>query len=197
MQQRVLVSLSFSYHRATMFAHLFLVSPNLLTSKQITLIGNCVSKFLANATTQELIEAETKELYIWETFRPYIKLFYQPPKPLCSNSALSVNDIEVIHRDCLSITLMALQNMLSRNNHRVILKHEGLLDYVTCLPWHLSGDLAERGRELVRLFQSDPHIELQAPSLSNIAKAVVAKQFCGLDQVLKKPVLDLFRNLNT
>lgn len=148
------------------------------------------------ATTQELIEAELKEHYIWETFVPYVRLFYQPPIPTSSTSPiLSMLDFAALRRDCLRINLMALQNMLSRENHRAILKRQGLLDYITCLPWHLSGDLVESGRELVRLFQFDSQIYLQPPSLSNMAKAVVAKNYCGLECVLKESVIELYQNI--
>ena len=148
------------------------------------------------ATTQKLVYAELKEQYIWETFIPYVRLFYQPPIPTPSNnSMLSTSDCDVLQRDCLHVNLMALHNMLSRENHRAILKREGLLDYITCLPWHLSGDLVESGRELVKLFQFDSRINLQPPSLSNMAKAIVAKYYCGLERVLKEPVIELYENI--
>lgn len=186
----MVISSFFSYHRATYFAQLFLVSFSCFTKQQAEIVEACVSQFVTSTTPDELREAELDEQYVWETFLPYVKLFYLP------QTSSRVPDEVIIQRDCLHVILIALENMLGRENHRHILKCEGnLLDYVVCIPWHVSEDLRGPAQRLVRMIQLSPEVELQPPSLTNIAKATVAKSFCGLEQVFRLSVPELVRKL--
>lgn len=91
--------------------------------------------------------------------------------------------------------MIALHNMLGRANHRDVLKHEQLFDYVTCLPWHTTGQVFTKSQAFVKMIQNAPDIQLEAPSLLNIAKATVAKHYCGLRLVIQMSVPELFAKI--
>ena len=65
--------------------------------------------------------------------------------------------------------------MLDREVHRDVLIREGLMDYITCMPWYTTGAAEQRARALVRMVQQAPDVDLQPPSLLNIAKAFMSK----------------------
>lgn len=163
------------------------MSPSVVQSEEET-IHKYLTKFMDTADYMELRRAEEDEQYIWATFLPYVKLLYQPVHPQTDLQC------EISERS-REVALVALQNMLGQENHRNFLKQEGLLEYTTCLPWHLEGGAKERARELVRMVSSYADVCVQPPSLLTMSKAVVAKCFCGLEKVLHSSVPDLLSDL--
>ena len=171
---------------------LALESPNYFSQEQLQTVGTCISEFIITANADELREAEKEEWYIWQTFLPYIKLFYLPDLP----SLLPDKEEEQRIQENSQLTIfVALENMLGCENHREFLKHEGLLDYITCLPWHKAGSLHERAKVLVNMIQQVPDVQLQPPSLLNMTKAVIARYYCGLEKVLQLNVPELLAEL--
>ena len=82
-------------------------------------------------------------------------------------------------------------SLLTKQNDLKVLIKEDLLDYVTCLPWHTSGSVQQRAKELVTTLQQATDVNIQPPSLLNMTKATVAKLYCGLDKVLEHSVPEL------
>ena len=99
--------------------------------------------------------------------------------------------------DCISVQesvqwmSTVIVSLLTRKNDYKVLIKEDLLDYVTCLPWHTSGSVQERAKELVTTFKQATDVNIQPPSLLNMTKATVAKLYCGLDNVLEHSVPEL------
>ena len=77
----------------------------------------------------------------------------------------------------LQLTLFALQNWLGGENHRQILRKEGLLDFVICMPQYVPPSLRPQAEELVQMVVSSPGIPEGPPKLLNLVKAKLAKKF--------------------
>ena len=84
--------------------------------------------------------------------------------------------------------------MLAREVHRDVLIREGLIDYITCMPWYTTGAAEQRARALVRMVQQAPDVDLQPPSLLNMAKAFLSKN--GLQTVVHLSVPEILQTLN-
>ena len=109
---------------------------------------------------------------------PYMKLLYR-----CSKWS-SLSDDEISMR-CLEVVVLGLQIFLEGERERQVLVKQGLLEYLTCLPWHMpKGSKAhQRAKSLGDMVGS--HIVLQPPSLNVIVKAKLAATCLGLEKVLK------------
>ena len=59
---------------------------------------------------------------------------------------------------------MRLQIILSKDDERVYLIKQGLLDYLICLPWHISEGLEAHKRAKLLLRMVGPHMPLKPPS---------------------------------
>ena len=110
---------------------------------------------------------------------------------LPDNSPFSGSDVQSV---ALQTIIIALHIMLDRKVHRNVLIREGLMDYITCMPWYTTGAAEQRARALMRMVQQAPDVDLQPPSLLNIAKACVAKNFCGLQTVVHFSVPEILQN---
>ena len=142
------------------------------------------------AEPQRIREYEIKFGYLWATFLPYIKLVYLPNTPCCEPVLLS--DMQDM---ALRTIFIALHSMLEREVHREVLVREGLVDFLTCMPWYTTGPAEERARDLVEMIQQAPDMKLQPPSLLNMAKACVAKHYCGLPTVVQLSVPDILQQV--
>ena len=126
------------------------------------------------------------------TFLPYIKLIYLPNTPCCEPQLLSeTQDI------ALQTTIIVLHKMLNNHVNRKVLVREGLVDYLTCMPWYTTGDAQQKSRALVEMVQQSQDVDLQPPSLLNMAKACVAKNYCGLEAVVQLYVPDIIEQIYT
>ena len=110
---------------------------------------------------------------------------------LPNNSPFSGSDVQSV---ALQTIIIALHIMLDRKVHRDVLIREGLVDYITCMPWYTTGAAEQRARALMRMVQQAPDVDLQPPSLLNMAKACVAKNFCGLQTVVHLSVPEIIQN---
>ena len=139
---------------------------------------------------------EVNHWYVWSTFLPYIKLLYLPERTRHPREREEkvVNKygpfdpiVDDLHMLSLRTILLALQNMLSRSNHREVLWNEQLEDFITCVPSYVPKSLAPQARELVKIVGSDG-FQLQPPRLVNLVKAKLAKTHFGLVSVLSRSV---------
>ena len=182
-----------SLHRfliAVFFSQIVLVSPRLLLNHMIGMVHKCLKDFLKSSNPAKLTEYEQPDDWFWSTFLPYVKLPYQPSVFTYDHPMLvDLPDL------ALEIIMIALQVMLGREHHRDILLKEGILDFVTCMPWYVSGPAKERAKAVVVMIQQAPDVELQPPSLLNIAKACVANHHCGLPAVVQLTVSDLVQHI--
>ena len=161
-------------------AQIVLVSLPLVANQEKE-INSLLTKFVQETQPSE-IATVTDGSYHWAIFLPYVKLVYLP---FCGSDVQSV---------ALQTIIIALHSMLDREIHRDVLIREGLVDYITCMPWYTTGAAEQRARALVRMVQQAPDVDLQPPSLLNIAKAYVAKNFCGLQTVVHLSVPEIIQN---
>ena len=166
-----------------------LISPHCLESDQlICTITKKIELFLQNNTHEKIRDAETNlEDFTCLLFIPYVKLAYIPDTPQAENT--SVGELQLVS---LRLTIFALQNMLSRGDHRQILLKEGLLDFVICMPQYVSPSLRPQAEELVQMVVSSPDIPEGPPKLLNLVKARLAKMHFGLEQVLSLSVSEIW-----
>ena len=168
------------YHVAVFLAQIVLGSLPLDADKEEG-IDLFLRNFVQEAQPSQLAQIEADSSYLWATFLPYVKLVYLPN---CRPDTVA-----------LQVIMMALHIMLDREVHRDGLIREGLMDYITCMPWYTTGAAEQRARALVRMVQQAPDVDLQPPSLLNMAKACVAKNYCGLQTVVHLSVPEILQNV--
>ena len=160
---------------------MFLISPHTLSWLQDdvplknTIIANMEEMIQKN---QMIIQYQEEAGYFSLTFRPVLSVLYRPTYNIQP-------ELQTICQELIVVSLLT-----RKNNHDVLIK-EDLLDYVTCLPWHTSGSVQQRAKELVTMIQLTTDVNIQPPSLLNMTKATVAKYYCGLDKVLELSVPEL------
>ena len=146
-------------------------------------ILNLMSEVLEVASPTEMYQYEEKEGLEWDILLPYLQNLYKP----CTTKNVTSADIGVIRTNfyvtCCNILLYGLEIALSNNTSVECLFKEGLLDYTICLPAVLPGECQPRARSLVN--ELGKHRQLQPPSLCTLAKAHIAKTFCGLQPVME------------
>ena len=138
-----------------------------------------MEEMLQQSTIQKIIQYQEKAGYFCLTFKPIINVLYTP------STYNTQPELQTICRELIVVSLITKQNDL-----KVLIK-EDLLDYVICLPWHTSGSVQQRAKELVTTLQQATDVNIQPPSLLNMTKATVAKLYCGLDKVLEHSVPEL------
>lgn len=153
-----------------------------------------MSTVLEAASPAEISQYEEKEGLVWGTFLPYMRFLYTPTavfdKPAKNRSNTEIDTVARedtfrtdLHILCCNILLYGLENALEREIHFQILVREGLLDYSMCLPAILPQECKPRARSLVSELRR--HRQLQPVSLCTLAKAHIAKSFCGLETVME------------
>ena len=174
-------------------AQLLLTSPELMPTTFIETIHTYMVKFLQNANATDIRKYEENQVCVWGTLIPYVKLLYLPnsPKSFPHNPLLS--KLQLLSVD---MVLFFLHSKIIREYHRDVLAKEGLIDFVTCMPWHVPPASRERARDIV--LELGSHVRLQPPTLCNIAKAKLAKLYAGLERVLTSfSPMDIVQNLCT
>ena len=141
-----------------------------------------MSDVLESASPAEIRRYEEKEDFTWGMFLPYLLYLYTSSN-LKNIAAEEADSYLKLHISCCNILLHLLENTLGRRLHMEVLVKEGLLDYTICLPAVLPGECQPRARSLVN--ELGKHRQLQPPSLCTLAKAHVAKAFCGLQPVME------------
>lgn len=151
-----------------------------------------IKEFLESADYEKISEHEKRKGYIWSTVTHFVKLAYLPRNsPLWSFNTSSeengdtAKESQELGELCIEAGVFSLQNVLLSSDTRDILKAEGLVDYIVCMPWHLSPDTKAHMKACdLRQFLSSK-MQLQPPSLVNLAKAKLAVSHCGLEKVIK------------
>ena len=195
------------YHRfytSTALAQIGLGSPYLLLDHipfhLLQQILDLMSDTLGTVSPAELREYESEEKFDWGIFRPSFNYLYKPSPIEAVNTkeaSVDVGDKSMIrdklHISCCNVILHGLEFALGREIHLEVLIKEGLLDYVMCLPAVLPGECQPRARSLVN--ELGKHRQLQPPSLCTLAKAHIAKTFCGLQPVMEMKSIGEFLHL--
>ena len=132
---------------------------------------------------------------LWGTLLPFLRYLYKPPTIAAENSEIGRdNNIECkLYISCCNVLLCGLENALGKDIHLEVLVKEGLLDYTMCLPAVLPGECQPRARSLVN--ELGKHRQLQPPNLCTLAKAHIAKTFCGLQPVMEMNSIGEFLHL--
>jgi len=148
--------------------------------------------FLKAANHRLLHTEEDKNSFFWFTVLPHMMLAYCPPLPAYNvTKALHPRAMaRNLHLCCVELGVLSLQIMLQGERHQKVLMEEGLVDFVTCMPWYLPKETAAHARAC-QLTMSLRPILRQPPSLLNIARAKLATTCFGLDCVMKKSVREL------
>ena len=172
------------------FAQLALASPHLLPSQFINTMLNLMNKFLSETPSEVIRIYEQEQECVWATLLPYVKLFYLPQS---QNLGLDQQTQEL---QCSSkrMVLFFLHCRMNRQYSCDILIKEGLVDYVTALPWHVSVESKASAESVVS--ELGVHMRLQPPRLCSIVQAKLAKMHFGLERVVASdsPV-DLIRSV--
>ena len=175
-------SLISRYFALQCIAKLFLISPHMLSWLQddVPLKNTIIVNMEEMIQKNKIIIQYQKEVgYFSFTFRPVVSVLYRPTYNIQP-------ELQTICQELIVVSLLT-----GKNNHDVLIK-EDLLDYVTCLPWHTSGSVQERAKELVTMIPLTTNVRsIQPPSLLNMTKATVAKYYCELDKVLELSVPEL------
>ena len=173
-------------------AQIGLGSPNLYCSIPLRLqqqILDLMSDLLETVPPADIRCYEEKVTMAWGTFLPYMHFLYKPATSTDQDTKekSEFNDAEELrynlHITCCNVLLHGLENALGRELHLEVLLKEGLLDYTMCLPAVLPVECQPRARSLVN--ELGKHRQLQPPSLCTLAKAHIAKTFCGLQPVME------------
>ena len=165
-----------------------LASPQLVQNNEcLDKIHTFLDEFIHKADLRRITHYEMS--YLWATLLPYIKLAYIPNTP-CSEPVL----LSQTQDTALQTIVLSMQSMLAKKIHRKVLVKEGLVDFLTCMPWYTTGPVMERAKAVVRMVRQTPDMDMQPPSLLNMTKACVAKHFCGLPTVFQLSVPEILHH---
>lgn len=178
------------------YSQLLTSSPQLFTLKQKGTLAQFISSFLNEATPRQIRDHEVKNGYKWSTVIPFVKLAYHPQfnrefSMEVHRDATSTNtqdnvtvDLKMLAVHCIEMGVFSMQNVLHDEEIRDVLVHEGLVDYIVCMPWNVPQEnrVQQRAKELVTFLSQ--HMQLQPPSLVSVSKARLASLHFGLDRVL-------------
>lgn len=114
-----------------------------------------------------------------------------------SNKTLMWNNeqkMEELQQTSERMILFFLHSKMSRQYSCDILMKEGLVDYITALPWHVSAESRTLAKTVVS--ELSGHMTLQPPKLCSIVQAKLARICFGLKRIVasNSPV-DLIRYL--
>ena len=205
------------------FSQMLIVSPHVVPVKFIQPLGVRAQAFLSIAAPADIVDHEDDLVCVWTTLVPYVKLFYLPKErsslsdvsqdtsaeakasgcggndtgkflvyktEKSEESSMETSDIRSLS---LEMVLFFLLTKVARDCHCKVLTEEGLVDFITCLPWHVDTAFREKAKEIVLELRG--HIKLQPPKLSNLARAVLAKMHFGLEKVIAASPMELAREI--
>ena len=112
---------------------------------------------------------------------------YKNPRFSCMQPYYSEKHKRVIWRleqRCMEVGVVSLHLALLGKAEKEILIKEGLMDYIVCLPWCLPRGSAayHRANDIITYLSGE--LQLQPPSLLNLAKAKLASMHFGLKKML-------------
>ena len=129
------------------FAQLVLTSPHLIPPRFIDVILSNMNQFLSETHPSTITKYDEEQSCIWSTLLPYVKLFYQPDHQLLHRTAIISNsypNFRALLDASINMSLFFLHSKVGRKCTCDILLKEGLLDYVTALPWYVDPRLQIR-----------------------------------------------------
>lgn len=181
------------YFATLFFAQLVTSSLDLLCTHDKENMRSFMRDFLQDADPRDIHEHEVRNGYIWSTVVPFVKLAYFPSSHLCpihEHFDLSLpfkQRLGELQQLCIEAGVFSLQNILSGEQAQQILVQEGLVDYITCMPWNLPKVLHSRvhrrAKELALMLSQN--MRLQPPQLTTIARAKLAAAYFGLEKILR------------
>ena len=156
-------------------------------------VSDLMSAMLETSPT-EISQFEEKDGTVWPTVLPYMRFMYTPLRSKDTNTSTEktrTGNLD-LHIQCCNVLLHGLEIVLCRDVHLEVLIDEGLLGYCMCLPAVLPKECMPGARSLVN--ELGRHRQLQPVSLCTLAKAHIAKSFCGLDAVMEMHSIGEFYN---
>ena len=118
----------------------------------------------------------------YATFLPYINYFIHTTQKTIQ--VLKKDLHAALRQICLDVVITGLQATLGKLHSYMIVAKEGLLDYVTCIPFNVPSCLEAKARTMVVTVSASGNSVLQPPSLSNMSKVKLPKMRLGLELVM-------------
>ena len=173
--------LPFRYFVVMIISHLALTKAALLPKQLIPQMEFFVNRFLSSLDFSLFcIWMRKVNGFIWHDLFTPLRLAY---------SQLRYTSICPIDSLCLEAVIIHIQMLLNNDDERQILIRQGLLDYLICLPWHISEGLEAHKRAKLLLEMVGCNIPLQPPSLNNIVRAKLAAMWCGLEEAMSSQLV--------
>ncbi|KAL5505507.1 hypothetical protein EMCRGX_G006952 [Ephydatia muelleri] len=165
------------YFGVMMISQLALTKAALLPEKLSSQVEFYLTRFLRSVNCSLLRKwIEKTRGMRWPDIFPTVRLVYSP---LCRASLCPIDLL------CFEAGVCSLHIILSRDNEIQTLIKQGLLDYLICLPWHISEGLEARKKAKLLLEKVSSHMPLQPPSLNNIVRSKLAATCCGLTKAIR------------
>ena len=151
-----------------------------------------VNTFLTDVDVLVLSEHEVKSGNFWSVFAPFVRLLYVPRTPLtvADEDDASLNKGQLISRlQLLSISsaLIALHMIIlnSDDGHKSleVIERQHLIPYIVAAPAHVPVPLKVQAMDLVGCLGR--YIHIGPPTLTDLAKASLAKFHFGLERMLR------------
>ena len=141
------------------------------------------SQTMAKDIYSELL-IELKESCVDEQNQPVCFKTDVAPAPETSVSLMSLSkeDINSLQQLSSEMVLHFLHTKMASDHHCNVLVEEKLIDYVTCLPWHVRTVFKCKAEEVVSELKC--HVRLQPPKLMSLARAVLARMCFGLEKAI-------------
>ncbi len=179
----------FRCYAGVAIAQMILGSSHLLSMLPISTLQS-VKKLLRRVcelNPEDIRQYELKRKLYWETFVACVQYLYEPSIviPNIDSSDDSSDDATFFNellQDSIEVLLIYLQSSLGRLIHVNIVNSEGLIDYVTALPWSIPKCFERKVYAVIREVAKEQVI--QPPSLASIAKAKLAKNKFGLRKIM-------------
>lgn len=174
-------SASYRLHTCVFLAQLVLISWRKIAPFQRQMISAFVEKFVQTFTWEDVMNTDVKLGTTYVTFLPFIRLFYTPDSDKVSVHEARESQLMIT---CLNVVILQLQATLGRLQNCRVLVEEGLLDYVTCIPFNVPDCLKAKAQMLVTTVASSQSGVLQPPRLVSLSKAKLARIHSGLEMTL-------------
>ena len=86
--------------------------------------------------------------------------------------------------------------LLGEYQRECVVKH-GLVDYIVCLPWMMTANSSAHKRACEVVDFLNEKMTLQPPSLTNLARAKLAKMHFGLKRIIKMSVHEIIEEYHS
>lgn len=156
-----------------------------LVSRAVAVMNTLV-QFVSPDEVCRIIE---REGFHWRYMFPFIEMGYRllHDVPCFQSSPQSGPDTLL----SLNVALFSLVVTVNKKENRKTVRRQHLLDYFTCLSWHLPNAHKDKYAEGLRLFYSDSPVEV--PALGNMVRAKMAAHWPKLG--LKKATTNTVQEL--